>query len=118
VTPRGIHHINFIVRDLDEAMPRFEEMLGLQSFVVVDHAARGARVARSKVGDTWFVLVAPYDPESVPGKYLAEHGEGFFLVSLSADEIVNPRDGILDWKVEDLGEIHGACFQLTEDSSR
>lgn len=114
VTPGGIHHINFIVRDLDEAMPRFEKTLGLPPFDVIDHAPRGARVARSRIGDSWFVLVAPYDVASIPGRYLDEHGEGFFLLSLCADELGSPRDGILDWQVEDLGELHGAHFQLTE----
>lgn len=115
MTPRRIHHVNFIVRNLDEAIPRFEKQLGLASFEIVDHAPRGANVARSRVGDTWFVLVAPYDNESVPGRYLEKHGEGFFLLSLGVDEIDNPRAGILDWQVEDIGEVCGAQFQLTRD---
>jgi len=44
---------------------------------------------------------------------LEEHGEGFFLLSLAADELVDTRLGILDWRVKDLGEIHGALMQLT-----
>ena len=115
VTPTGIHHVNFIVRDLDEAMPRFEKTLGLAPFEVVDHAPRGARVARSRIGDSWFVLVSPCDPDSVPGRHLEEHGEGFFLLSLRVDEVGNPREGILDWQVEDLGELSGAHFQFTKD---
>ena len=112
--PHGIHHVNFIVRDLDAAMPHFEKTLGLDPFEVVDHAVRGARVARSRVGESWFVLVSPYDPDSVPGRYLEEHGEGFFLLSLAVDELREPRDGILDWQVEDLGELYGAQFQVTK----
>ena len=115
--PRGIHHVNFIVRDLDAAIPHFEETLGLDPFEVVDHAARGARVARSRVGESWFVLVSPYDPDSVPGRFLEEHGEGFFLLSLGVDEVEEPRDGILDWQVEDLGELHGANFQVTKSGT-
>ena len=118
MTTTGIHHINFVVRDLAEAMPRFEEKLQLPPFEVVDHAARGAHVARSRIGDAWFILVAPYDSDSVPGRYLAEHGEGFFLLSLGSDAVRNPRNGILDWRVEDLGELHGAHFQLTEDADQ
>ena len=112
--PRGIHHVNFIVRDLDEAMPRFEEKLGLDPFDIVDRAVRGARVARSRIGESWFVLVSPYDPDSVPGRFLEKHGEGFFLLSLAVDEVDDPRAGILDWQVEDLGELHGAQFQVTK----
>lgn len=112
--PSSIHHVNFIVRDLERACARFEKMLGLSKFEIVDHAPRGAHVARSRVGETWFVLVAPYDPDSVPGRYLEEHGEGFFLLSLAVDELDDARAGILDWRVRDLGELHGALFQLTE----
>jgi methylmalonyl-CoA/ethylmalonyl-CoA epimerase len=117
MSPSSIHHINFVVRDLDEACERFESALGVPPFEIVDHAPRGAIVARSRVGESWLVLVAPYDPESVPGRYLAEHGEGFFLLSLEVDAIENPRAGILDWRVEDVGEIHGALFQLTESAT-
>ena len=79
----------------------------------MDHAPRGARVARSRIGESWLVLVAPYDPDSVPGRYLEEHGEGFFLLSLAVDELDETRAGILDWRVRDLGEVHGANLQLT-----
>ena len=112
--PSSIHHVNFIVRDLGEACERFEKTLGLPTFEIVDHAPRGAHVARSRIGESWFVLVAPYDPESVPGRYLEEHGEGFFLLSLAVDELDDTRAGILDWHVSDVGELHGALFQLTK----
>jgi len=112
--PSSIHHINFVVRDLDEACPRFEKMLGLAPFEIVDHTPRGAKVARSRVGDSWLVLVAPYDADSVPGRFLEEHGEGFFLLSLAVDELDDTRAGILDWRVQDVGEIHGALMQLTQ----
>lgn len=114
MSPSAIHHVNFVVRDLDEACAHFERSLELAPFEVIDHAPRGARVARSRIGASWLVLVAPYDAESIPGRHLAEHGEGFFLLSLGVDAIDNPRAGILDWRVEDVGEIHGALFQLTQ----
>lgn len=114
MSPSSIHHINFVVHNLDQACARFEETLGLEPFEIVDHAPRGARVARSHIGDSWLVLVAPYDAESVPGRYLEKHGEGFFLLSLAVDDLEDTRPGILDWQVKDVGEIYGTLFQLTK----
>ena len=41
MTATRIHHINFVVRDLDEASSKFETLLGLRPFEVHEHAARG-----------------------------------------------------------------------------
>ena len=133
MTATRIHHINFVVRDLDEASSKFETLLGLQPFEVHEHAARGARVARSKVGESWIVLVCPTDPESVPGKFLAQHGEGMFLLSVGTPDLdtelarlsrsgMEPRDrkarkGILDWRVADVAEVYGTMLHLTDDKS-
>ena len=116
MTASRIHHINFVVRNLTEAIPRFREALGLAEFEIVDHAPRGAHIARSRLGESWFVLVEPYDSDSVPGRYLAENGEGFFLLSVESDDDCDWRDGILDWKVSDVGVLHGALFQKTMHS--
>ncbi len=67
MSPQRIHHINFIVRDLAEATANYERTLAVDPFVVVDHPLRGASVARTRVGESWLVLVCPYDAESVPG---------------------------------------------------
>jgi methylmalonyl-CoA/ethylmalonyl-CoA epimerase len=127
-----IHHINFIVRDLNEAMARYERILGVDPFVVVDHPTRNAKIARARVGESWLVLVSPNDAESAPGRYLEKNGEGFFLLSLGVDNLeqrleqlesdgidtvdAGSREGILDWRVADIGALHGAVMQLTDDS--
>lgn len=132
MSPKRIHHINFIVRDLDEAVAQYERTLGVDPFVVVDHPLRGVRAARTRVGECWLVLVCPYNAESVPGRFLAEHGEGFFLLSLGVEDLAQTigqlasdgiectdttaRAGILDWRVADIGKVHGANMQLTDDS--
>lgn len=128
MTPTRIHHINFIVRDLDEAQARFERLLGVGPFVAVEHDVRGATVSRVRVGETWLVLVCPYDSESIPGQFLEANGEGFFLLSLGVDGLETAlaqlgsgstvRDGILDWQVADVGEAYGAVMQLTEDGDQ
>lgn len=114
-----IHHLNFVVRDLDSACRRFESLLGVGPFEVVEHAARGSHVAYCNVGESRLVLVCPYDPESAPGRHLAERGEGFFLLSVGTSEMpagVDLREGIMNWQVADVGEAYGAMLQLTNDT--
>ena len=121
--PKRIHHINFVVRDLESAIGFYENVIGLPAFAVLDHDLR------SKVGDTWFVLVCPYDETSVPAQHLKQHGEGFFLLSFGVEDLDKRllqvasgdrgdiRQGILDWRIADAGTHFGAGLQFTEESS-
>ena len=128
-----IHHINFIVRDLDAAVPVWEQVLG-QPASSRDHLeGRGVDIARFQLGSAWLVLVQPVRDGTAPARYLAEHGEGFFLISFGVDSLADElsrlgddwfdgpiRDGLDDWQVRDL-DIHrtfGALVQLTETRRR
>ena len=131
VTSTRVHHVNFVVRDLEQAIASYREALDLESFEIFDHPSRGARVARTRIGESWLVLVCPYDPDSAPGQYLAQHGEGFFLLSVGDDNVAmhlerlgerglplideQLRQGISDWEIADIGELHGALIQLTQE---
>lgn len=126
----SIHHLNYVVRDLDEAVERFSTILGGAAFETLEHAARNASIARARVGETWLVLVCPHDAESVPGKFLARHGEGFFLLSFATDDLGSELDrlalagespgevraGILDWQVADVAEAYGSWLQFTDET--
>ena len=130
---RNVHHINFIFRDLEAAVERFEAVLGIGPFQVEDLGERGARTARALVGETWFVLVAPSRADSVPGRFLEANGEGFFLLSFGVADIDkaiaameqrlpelqlgNVRQGVAKWRIADIDadSTFGLQFQLTED---
>ena len=83
----SIHHINFLVKDLAKGISRYQQLLGLGDFIVDDLPGRGVKTARIALGEQWLVLVQPVDMEAVPGKHLAEHGEGFFLISYAVEDL-------------------------------
>lgn len=132
---KRIHHINFIVRDLHAAARRFGQLLNMPPPPVEQLPQRGVAVVRFRLGETWLVLVQPLDADSVPGRYLAEHGEGFFLMSCQVDDLassaealvargfdfVNPeaRAGLDDWRVMDVNPdgLFGIPFQLVESQA-
>jgi len=129
---KRIHHINFIVNDLDQAVQRYRVLFGDPVGGAESLPQRGVKLARFKVGETWLILVQPVGDEGIPAQHLKEHGEGFFLISCQVDDVRNaaemvsaqgigvldqhPRQGLDDWKVMDLSpdDLFGAGFQLVE----
>jgi methylmalonyl-CoA/ethylmalonyl-CoA epimerase len=124
---RSVHHINFIVRDLEDTIMRYEQILNM---VVTsrDHLdERGVDIARFKLGDTWIILVQPTRPDTEPARYLEANGEGFFLMSLEVDSLADEvnrlgsemfqgseRAGLDNWQVIDLNPARtfGAQLQM------
>lgn len=75
---KRVHHINFVVRDLETAVSKYQSILGLQECELSEHPHRPVKTARFKVGESWIVLVQPLDEDSPPARHLQQHGEGFF----------------------------------------
>ena len=131
-SPTCIHHINFIVADLKASVASYKQLLDIGPFEYEDLPMRGVSTARVLLGATWLVLVCPQNTDSVPGRYLEQHGEGFFLLSFGVDNLdqalqhfekrglLKPdaaiRQGLMDWRVIDLKTEAklGAKFHLTE----
>jgi methylmalonyl-CoA/ethylmalonyl-CoA epimerase len=124
----GIHHINFVVRDLELAIPLWERILGRPIDRRDRLDGRNVDLAQFLVDGTWIVLVQPTGP-GIPADHLAAHGEGFFLMSLGVDSLDgetrrlgaellqgDARTGLADWRVQDLdrGATFGAQLQLVE----
>lgn len=125
---KRIHHINFIVKDLDEGIQCYEKILGEGVFEKDELPQRGVLTARAKVAEQWFVLVQPTDFALVPGKHLMEHGEGFFLLSFEVDDMNvaisqmedkglsftkgADRKGLANWWVRDLDKTHTHDVQV------
>jgi len=128
-----IHHINFLVRDLDAAEQRYRSVLGLGPAIRDELPARQVITARFKLGDSWLVLVQPTSEEGEPARYLRENGEGFFLISFGVNDLEaavqrvreagssvttdEPRTGLDGWRIIDIdpADTFGANVQLAED---
>jgi methylmalonyl-CoA/ethylmalonyl-CoA epimerase len=128
----SVHHINFIVYDLDVAVQAYESILGLGPFEFEELPERGVSTARVRIGGVWIVLVSPSSENSIAANYLDAHGEGFFLMSFGVDNLQQAmvelarrgalpadgtaRPGILDWQVADLETENslGVRFHLTQ----
>ena len=126
-----IHHINFLVRDLEPAVERYKALLSIDCVQYEELPERGVKTARFELDGTWIVLVQPVDPRGIPAQRLNEHGEGFFLISYATDDLPeaidaarqagvkvldqDTREGLSGWRVSDLDEadLFGVDSQFT-----
>ncbi len=131
----GVHHINFLVADLDAAVLRYQDLFDIDPLTIESLPERGVRTARFKLSGVWIVLVQPVDEQSEPMRHLRQHGEGLYLVSFAVDDLdaatedlaaksainkaTKSREGLKGWRVIDLepDAVFGALIQLTQDKN-
>lgn len=81
---KGIDHIAIAVEDLDEAIARFEQTLGLDAHHREVISGYGVEVATVGPG---IELVAPTTDTSPIRRHIDRRGEGFHHIALAVDDI-------------------------------
>jgi methylmalonyl-CoA/ethylmalonyl-CoA epimerase len=79
-----IDHVAVVVRDIDEALPRYRSLFGLEpADPVTEVAAQGVRLCFLPTGPApaaRIELIQPTDPESGVARFLESRGEGLHHV--------------------------------------
>ncbi|MFQ3206926.1 MAG: methylmalonyl-CoA/ethylmalonyl-CoA epimerase [Glaciecola sp.] len=121
-----IHHINFVVADLNQSIFYFNKLLGQQG-IVENLPERNVKTARFEIGASLLILVQPINSEGVVADILKDKGEGVFLISFATHSIdkalqelelsyTAKRKGLDGWSICDISPLEqfGAILQLTE----
>ena len=98
----AVHHVGYVVPDLDEALELFRDKLGMTEVKTWASAAEGNRCAALRVGhsDTYLELICPVDEtKSAFAAHLREHGPSVHHVAF--------RDHALDQTLEILADQAG-----------
>jgi methylmalonyl-CoA/ethylmalonyl-CoA epimerase len=87
----AVHHVAIVVRSIDEALPRYRELFGLEPEVPpMDFPPQRVRLVFLPTGPDPAVrleLVEPTDPDSGVARFLAERGEGVHHVCLLTEDL-------------------------------
>jgi methylmalonyl-CoA/ethylmalonyl-CoA epimerase len=82
-----IEHIGIAVKSLDEAIPFYENVLGLKCYNVEEVKDQRVKTAFFMVGQTKIELLESTDPEGPIGKFLEKKGEGVHHIAYAVDQI-------------------------------
>ncbi len=83
----AIDHLCFVVHDLDEAVARYRDTLGLEPDGYYTAPSESIRVARYYLENVALELMEATTPDSDVGRFLAKRGEGFFLISYRVGDV-------------------------------
>lgn len=80
-----IEHLGIAVNSLEEAIPFYEEVLGLKCYAIEEVAEQKVKTAFFLVGQTKIELLETTDPEGPVGKFIEKRGEGIHHLAFAAE---------------------------------
>lgn len=85
-----IEHLGIAVNSIEEALPYYENVLGLKCYNIETVEDQKVKTAFLKVGDTKIELLEPTSPESTIAKFIENRGPGVHHVAFAvADGVAN-----------------------------
>ncbi len=82
-----IEHIGIAVNSLEEAIPFYENMLGLKCYAVEEVKDQKVKTAFFMVGETKIELLESTDPEGPIGKFIEKKGPGIHHLAFATDNV-------------------------------
>ena len=85
--PTHIEHIGIAVASLDEAIPFYEKVLGLECYAIEEVKDQKVKTAFFKVGQTKIELLESTDPEGPIGKFVEKNGGGMHHIAFAVEDV-------------------------------
>jgi len=87
MTPTHIEHIGIAVKNLNQAMRLYEQLLGTPCYAVEEVPDQKVRTAFFKVGQTKIELLESTAPDGPIGKFIEKKGEGVHHIAFAVSDI-------------------------------
>ncbi len=87
MTPTHIEHIGIAVKNLDQAIHVYEQLLGTTCYAVEDVADQRVRTAFFKIGQTKIELLESTAPDGPIGRFIEKKGEGVHHVAFAVPDL-------------------------------
>lgn len=102
-----IEHIGIAVKNLDDSIKFWEDILGLKCYAVEEVKDQKVKTAFFMIGQTKIELLQSTDPEGPIGKFIEKKGEGVHHIAFASKGIEN-----------NLTELENKGIQLIDKTPR
>lgn len=82
-----VHHVGVVVRDMEQAMRFYRDMLGLPVHKVEVMHDQGVKAALLTLGDSEIELLEPVVTDNGVARYLEKKGEGLHHICFQVDDV-------------------------------
>lgn len=87
--PTHIEHIGIAVKSLDEAIPYYENILGLKCYSIEEVADQKVRTAFFMIGQTKLELLEPMSEDSTIAAFIEKRGEGMHHMAFAVEGLAD-----------------------------
>ena len=80
-----IEHIGIAVKSLEEAIPYYEDILGLKCYAIEEVKDQKVKTAFFMIGQTKIELLESTDPQGPVGRFIEKRGEGLHHIAFAVN---------------------------------
>ena len=102
-----IHHVGYVVADLDAEMPAYRDVLGMPQVVREVMPDQGVEAVLLGAGPSYVELIAPVADDTGVARFLAKRGPGMHHVAFAVPELERT-----------LGELEAKGVELIDSAPR
>ncbi len=102
-----IEHIGIAVKNIDESIKYYENVLGLKCYAIEEVKDQKVKTAFFMVGQTKIELLESTEPDGPIGKFIEKKGEGIHHLAFATKDLSNT-----------LGEVESKGVQLIDKQPR
>jgi len=92
--PNYIEHIGIAVKNLNDAIKYYEDVLGLECYAIEEVADQKVKTAFFKVGQTKLELLEATSEDSPVAKFIEKKGEGIHHIAFAVDNIAEKLSAV------------------------
>ena len=114
---KKIHHLGFVVKNLDETIKVWEELFGIKA-EIKENPDLQVRLGAIEIANVKFVFNESTHPDSRWAKYLEENGEGLEHAAFEVDDMASIEQAVkkagLDFRFKEHKSIYGMLNNFVE----